>query len=100
MQLPGARELRGPGMLTFAASTLGLQPPMCAAMAHMRVVAASPAESTATTTRPAPSPKPLGQVLADAGNKALGGGLPGAVQVPDPSYMTSKKRTRKFCGRG
>eukprot|EP00198_Chlamydomonas_reinhardtii_P008578 XP_001697915.1 predicted protein [Chlamydomonas reinhardtii] len=47
----------------------------------MRVVAASPAESTATTTRPAPSPKPLGQVLADAGNKALGGGLPGMAAM-------------------
>ncbi|KAG2451761.1 hypothetical protein HYH02_003540 [Chlamydomonas schloesseri] len=40
------------------------------------MVAASPAESS-----PSSSPKPIGQVLRDAGNKALGGGLPGMVAM-------------------
>jgi hypothetical protein len=39
------------------------------------IVAASPAEGTLR------SPKPLKQVLMDAGNKALGGGIPGMAAM-------------------
>lgn len=56
-------------------------------------IAASPAEGS---IEPKP-PKPLGEVLSDAGRKALGGGIPGmvamATQVGSPQASASCGRT-------
>ncbi len=46
-------------------------------VAEACIIAASPAEGS---TEPKP-PKPLGEVLSDAGRKALGGGVPGMVAM-------------------
>ncbi|GIL50246.1 hypothetical protein Vafri_6480 [Volvox africanus] len=52
---------------------------------HLPIVAASPVESTSS------NPKPLSQILSDAGRKALGGGIPGmaamATQVVTLMWM-------------